>query len=105
VAPAPAAAALQFVPFSAVIDVAPGLGGSIVPVGTLAGSSSASDAALVAWLAALADEDEAGGDADAIDAQFDEWSEESSDSLEPIDSVFAVLGAGGRRADRDHVLG
>jgi hypothetical protein len=38
----------------------------------------------------MAEVEEASGDGDAVNVEPDEWED---DSLEPIDSVFAVLGS------------
>jgi hypothetical protein len=63
---------------------------SLGPAADMSNSSETSDAALVAWLAAMAEVEEASGDGDAVNVEPDEWED---DSLEPIDSVFEVLGS------------
>jgi hypothetical protein len=56
-------------------------------------SNETSDAALVAWLASRGRIEKASDEDDSIDADSVGWSEDFADSLEPIDSVFEVLGA------------
>ena len=58
-----------------------------------ANSTQAGDAALVAWLDSLAGGDVAGNEGDSLDTDSGLWSDESSDSLDSIDTVFEALGA------------